>query len=908
VHTIALNFYEMKKFLLVLFSALTLNGFGAAFTPGNIVVVRLGDGSASLTNSATPVFLDEYTTNGTLVQSIALPTTLNGANRAFTLSGTATSEGALSLSANGQFLTLAGYDAPLAYPSVSSDSSINRTIARVDAMGNINTSTGLNANTGYKKNNIRAVVSNDGTQFWCAGSGTSSSGGTYYLPFGSFTNAPIQVSTSITNTRTINIFNNQLYVSSASSTFHGISNVGNGLPTTSGQNTTILPGFSSTSGPSSYAFSFLDLSPTVPGVDVVYVADDRTTSPDGGIYKYSLVGGTWVSNGNITSSVGLRGLVAAKTCSAVNIITSGDANIYSMVDASGYNQTISGTLTQIATSGTNKKFRGVSFTPLTSTIGLIAAVSSATNVSCFNGNNGAISVNTTGATGNISYNWGGGITTPNRNNLAAGTYIVTVTDQAGCTDTTSATITQPAQLLAVATPVNVSCFGDSSGAINLTTTGGTPNYAFNWGSGVTTQNRSNIAAGNYIVTVTDSKSCTATASATVTQPSPISVNGTLTNLPCTGGSSGAISLAVSGGDPGYTFLWSNTAITQNINALPAGNYSVTVTDASSCTATSTFTLSQSGSLSATPTITNVACFGGNNGSINIATTGGTPTYNYAWSNNSSSQNISGLTSGTYTVTITDNGGCALINSFNVVEPALLAITSTVLGVSCNGNNNGSVDVSVAGGTNPYTYNWGGGIITEDRNNLSAGTYAVTITDANSCTSTISAIVTQPDLLSLSLTPVDASAVGASDGSVTLVVAGGTSPISSYSWSNGSGTQNISNVPADNYCVTVTDAKSCTASSCINVGQPSSLEESEWLSNWKIYSTSNGLFIQLSFVKETEGTISLFNVSGQKIMEESFFDTDMLDKEISFAGLSNGIYLLHIKTEKNGKTIKVAVNQ
>jgi hypothetical protein len=116
------------------------------------------------------------------------------------------------------------------------------------------------------------------------------------------------------------------------------------------------------------------------------------------------------------------------------------------------------------------------------------------------------------------------------------------------------------------------------------------------------------------------------------------------------------------------------------------------------------------------------------------------------------------------------------------------------------------------------------------------------------------------------------------------------------------------VPADNYCVTVTDAKSCTASSCINVGQPSSLEESEWLSNWKIYSTSNGLFIQLSFVKETEGTISLFNVSGQKIMEESFFDTDMLDKEISFAGLSNGIYLLHIKTEKNGKTIKVAVNQ
>ncbi len=589
----------MKKLFSLLFIAFSLNTFCSAFTAGNIVVVRLGDGSGALSNASAQIFLDEYTVTGTLVQSIPLPTIASGGNHAITMSGSASSEGSLTLSTDRNYLSLAGYDAPAGVASVSSDSTINRTIARVDASGNVNTTTGINFGTAYKKNNIRGAVTVDGTNFYCSGNGSGNNGGTYYLPFGSFTSSAVQISTTVANTRVVNIFNNQLYVSSSSGAFLGVSSVGTGLPTANGQTTAILPGLPNITGVSNYGFYFCDLDAGVAGVDVLYVCDDRTTAPDGGLYKYSLVGGTWVSNGNITSGVGLRGITASKTCTAVSILVTGEAGVYGVIDNSGYNQPLTGTLTQIVTGVANTKIRGIAFTPGTQgSSGLTASVQSSSNVSCFGASNGSINISVNGATGNPSYNWGSGVTSQNRNNLAPGTYTVTVSDQGGCSATTSTTITEPsAALTASVSPTSVTCNGGANGSVNLTAAGGTPNYSYSWSNGASTQNLNNLTQGIFIVTVTDNNSCTATATATITQPTPISVTAAVTNLPCSGGgNTGAVNISVSGGNPNYTFAWSNSSATEDLTNLAAGTFTVTVTDNSSCTTTFAATVSQAGTL------------------------------------------------------------------------------------------------------------------------------------------------------------------------------------------------------------------------------------------------------------------------------------------------------------------------
>lgn len=361
----------MKKcgLLIGLFFFTLLSAIGGDFTRGNIVVVRVGDGSAAPTNAAQPVYLDEYTLTGTFVQSVALPVSSSGNNHAFTLSGTATSEGALTLSANGNYLQLAGYDTILGVPSVSTISGVNRTIALIDSAGVVNTSTGITPLIAYLTNNIRGAVSVDGTAFWCSGAGTSSSGGTWYLPYGSFTSTPLLISSTLNNTRVINIFDGQLYVSAGTNNFKGINSVGNGVPAVTGETTTNLPGFPATDANATpYGFYMLDLDAGVSGVDVAYMVDDRTASPNGGIYKYSLVSGTWVLNGNIPSTSALRGLTASKNGSTVTLFATSETGIFNLTDASGYNQPITGSLNQVSTAATNTRIRGIAFTPQNSAI------------------------------------------------------------------------------------------------------------------------------------------------------------------------------------------------------------------------------------------------------------------------------------------------------------------------------------------------------------------------------------------------------------------------------------------------------------------------------------------------------------------------------------------------------------
>jgi hypothetical protein len=350
----------MRRIFTFLFFAASLNSIGqatngtaAAFTAGNIVVYRVGDSSAALSSGATSVFLDEYTPLGVRVQSIPLPTTVNGANRRVTASGTATSEGLITRSTDGRFLLATGYDTTVGAASITgiAGSTLRRTVAVVDNAGNVNSTTALPDFA--SGSNPRGAASPDGVNLWLTGG----AGGVRYATVGA--SSSTAVTSDITNLRAVHIFNGQLYISTASGSAVRVGTVGTGLPTTTGQTTTNLPGFPTTTSP--YQFFFADLNPAIPGVDVLYVADDAAAT---GIQKYSYTGSTWVANGNLVPTPsGTRGLTGVVTGTSVTLYTTTINALYALVDASGYNNNITGAFTSLASAPTNTAFRGVALAP-----------------------------------------------------------------------------------------------------------------------------------------------------------------------------------------------------------------------------------------------------------------------------------------------------------------------------------------------------------------------------------------------------------------------------------------------------------------------------------------------------------------------------------------------------------------
>ncbi|MBX3409228.1 MAG: PEP-CTERM sorting domain-containing protein [Phycisphaeraceae bacterium] len=347
----------MKKMSILAVVGLAASVAGAAqFTPGNLVVVRLGDGEAPLSNAAQRVFLDEYTPAGALVQSIAMPTTLDGSNRRLTMSGTATSEGTLTRSADGRYLTLGGYDAAPGTASIASSTTanVNRVAARVGFSGDVDTSTAIT--DAFSGNNIRSVVSNDGSQFWMTGGNS----GVRYIDFGGGPTTQINTgaATNNTNTRVVNIFDGQLYVSSAQGGFLGLHTVGAGLPTATGDTTSLF--FATGTNTSPYDYYMAD-------ANTVYVADD--SAGFNGIQRWVFDGSDWtrdaiynsglLEGARIRQLTGTRDDTGAVILYATTVNTGGSSNIVSIVDAGA-----TPTFTIIATADANTVFRGIDFSPI----------------------------------------------------------------------------------------------------------------------------------------------------------------------------------------------------------------------------------------------------------------------------------------------------------------------------------------------------------------------------------------------------------------------------------------------------------------------------------------------------------------------------------------------------------------
>ncbi|MGL4596692.1 MAG: T9SS type A sorting domain-containing protein, partial [Bacteroidia bacterium] len=289
-----------------------------------------------------------------------------------------------------------------------------------------------------------------------------------------------------------------------------------------------------------------------------------------------------------------------------------------------------------------------------------------TNVTCNGGTNGDAMVMVSGGSPNYQYSWapsGGNAATAN--GLGAGTYTCTITDANGCVATQTVSITEPSALIASATSTAILCSGDSS-TITVTASGGVGPYA---GTGVFT-----VASGVHIYNISDANGCNTTLFDTITSPDPIVVSAAITNVSCNGGSNGLIDLTVNGGTPGYTFLWSNNATTEDLTGLSAGSYSGMVTDANGCIDSGTVVITEPAVLFANSLIANPTTCGGTDGSINVVTSGGTPAYTYLWSNNATTEDLSGLGAGFYSCTTTDSLGCATTFSVTLTDPNPPAVT------------------------------------------------------------------------------------------------------------------------------------------------------------------------------------------------------------------------------------------
>ena len=415
---------------------------------------------------------------------------------------------------------------------------------------------------------------------------------------------------------------------------------------------------------------------------------------------------------------------------------------------------------------------------------LTVQIDTLTNVACHDSATGAINIAVIGGTAPFTFHWSNNSSTQNISHLTAGTYNVTVVDSKGCSTYSGATVSQPLALFVnVASYHNLGCYNDSSASIQTAASGGTPPYAFVWSNQSTYQNIFGLQPGTYTLTVNDAGGCVATISQAVTQPTQLTGTITGTNVSCASTTSGAINFTLSGGTPGYTYLWSNGSATQNQTGIGAGTYVVMAHDAHGCAFNDSITLT--GAL--TPLVANLAtisptCHGTNSGTIIGVVTGGSQPYTYNWNTSAHTTSIANLPAGDYALTVTDAAGCSVVVNDTLKQTDSLYVSATVNGAKCFNTSSGAVVAGVRGGVPPYTYLVNGiQQVTDTFNNLNAGNYSVLVIDANGCQATSSFVVASPSAFSVHLAVTEQSILTNMQTQL-IATPTSTSPIVKYIWS------------------------------------------------------------------------------------------------------------------------------
>lgn len=556
-----------------------------------------------------------------------------------------------------------------------------------------------------------------------------------------------------------------------------------------------------------------------------------------------VVGCTGTRTVNITQPTAIASSVSSQTNLTCNGASTGAATIsasggsgtlnYSWSPIGGSAATATGLTAQnytVTITDANACTRTQTLT-ITQPPAITSNVSSQTNVTCNGGSTGAASISASGGTGTLAYSWSpSGGNAPTATGLSAQTYTVTITDANSCIRTQTLTITQPTAISStVSTQTNVLCNGGNTGAATISASGGTGTLSYNWiPSGGNAATATGLTAGLYAVTITDVNGCTRSQVVNITQPPVITGSVVSTTNATCGNTNGAATISASGGTGALTYNWLPSGGTSTTaSGLGAGSYTVTVTDANGCTSAINASISNSGAATVTAgSQTNVSCNGGSNGAASVNATGGTGTLTYNWTpgnpTGDGTNSVTGLTAGTWTCTVTDQNGCVTVRTVVITQPTV--ITPFVLAqsnVGCNGGNDGSATINAVGGTGVYTYAWspsGGSGATAS--GLSIGSYTCTITDANGCSASQSVNITQPGVISTSVSAVtNETCFGSGNGSATVNASGGTGTLN-YSWSPVGGiSPTASGLTAGNYSVTVTDVNGCVATQTLNITSP-----------------------------------------------------------------------------------------
>jgi gliding motility-associated-like protein len=482
---------------------------------------------------------------------------------------------------------------------------------------------------------------------------------------------------------------------------------------------------------------------------------------------------------------------------------------------------------------------GTSTLILTEPTVLTSSITDVDNTDCNASANGTATVVPAGGTttfNDYTFLWSNNQTDSVATGLVAGLYNVTVTDDNGCTSLNSVTIIEEKSISIDLDSVDVLCNGNATGQIVATvnTIGGAANlpyiYAWSHNNGILTNTATNLVAGTYHLTVTDALGCSSSETTIVNEPSALGVTTqSQTNIICAGDATGAATINVTGGVLPYTYSWSNNiSNSATIANVVAGTHSVTITDANNCTITHSVTITQNPPIVANVVTNILNCAGDTNGGFTVTASGGVGSLSYSWSTNPVNDTlnaITGLSTGIYSVTITDGLGCDLVQTYTLSDPLPLSGTISQVNLACANFQNGQASITMSGGTAPYFFAWSGGTQNAAGNTITglvAGLYSVTVTDALGCTYTDDVTITAPPAIDINITFTQVSCVGGNDGTATATVTGGAGGFI-YSWDNGQQTgQTAAQLNVGQHFLLVTDQTGCLARDTVIVTSVSPL--------------------------------------------------------------------------------------
>lgn len=514
---------------------------------------------------------------------------------------------------------------------------------------------------------------------------------------------------------------------------------------------------------------------------------------------------------------------------------------------------------------------------------------------------GSATINVTAGLAPYGYTWSNGQTGTNTiSGLTPGTYQVTVTDAAGCYDTRTITVGAGSSAPSIGLSANISAScAVNNGSLSVSGSGGSGGpYSYAWSNGMSGATISGLQGNlNYTVTITDVMGCTQSATYTVGLIG-LPTAGLIFGSPerC-GQNNGALTVAGNGGSGGpYTYVWNTGATTPGISGMVAGNYTVTVTDNAGCTNTATYVIANYTGPSVLSNIVDEICSSGNNGSVSTSLPSGPGPLNYVWSNGATTTGITGLTGGTYTLTLTDAVGCTTVTSYPVGAGISPLVTGSSSDEYC-GLSDGSATAAPSGGVAPYNFAWSNGQTAATAVSLAAGTYTVSVTDAQGCTSTQSVVVGAQAAFTLASTYT-------APGTVSTTPTGGVAPFT-YQWSNGATTQTVTGLAPGVYSVVVTDALGCQVSDNVTVLIVVGVNEMQEM-GFSIAPNPIGEWVTIRRDAQiASNTVSLMLYDAQgRLIQRGEMSIGQTERQWESSAWADGIYFLSIRTDDKNFLVRL----